>query len=247
MEGHVWAAAIVIALLASACQSLTGFGFALVFVPLLSLFWDVKAAVVTCIMLGPVLTLPLLATSWRLASGRRVLVLLLGSAAGLPLGLYLLQVASAEVLGLLVGSLVIVFCLAIYRGARIPSERGDGVLAPLVGMVSGALRAATSMGGPPVVLYLLGRDCEAPVFRATALAYFAPLSIMSIAGVAAVGQVDGDVLVASAAVLPALAVGMALGQWLRPRVRESAFQLISLSILLGAGVSMVIVSSLRLA
>jgi len=247
MESHIWAAAILVALVASACQSLTGFGFALVFVPLLSLFWDVKAAVVTCIMLGPVLTLPLLATTWRLADGRRVLVLALGSAAGLPLGLYLLQEASSELLGLLVGSLVILFCLALYRGVRMPAEGVDGVLMPVVGVVSGALRAATSMGGPPVVLYLLGREHEVPAFRATALAYFAPLSIMSLAGVAAVGQVDGQVLLASAAVLPALAVGMTLGHWLRPRVRESAFQLVSVSILLGAGVSTVIVSSLRLA
>jgi uncharacterized membrane protein YfcA len=50
----------LIAFLAAVCQSVTAFGFALVMVPLLTLVWDVKPAIVTSTLLSTAFMIPLL-------------------------------------------------------------------------------------------------------------------------------------------------------------------------------------------
>ena len=114
------------------------------------------------------------------------------------------------------------------------------------GAVSGVLRASTSMGGPPAVLYLLGAERDVEAFRGTILAFFLPMSLVTIVGLAAVGRVTPDVLRTSGIALPALVVGLVLGAWLRYRVREELFRLLVLLFLILTSISVIISASLGL-
>src|SRR3970282_614558 len=102
------AAAAAIAFLAAACESLTAFGFALVMVPLLSLAWEVKPAVVTSTILGTALLLPLLYGVRGHVQPGRVAPLLLGSFTGVPAGVIILDRIDATALEIVVASVVIV-------------------------------------------------------------------------------------------------------------------------------------------
>ncbi len=231
MSAEIIAAAVAIAFLAAACQSLTAFGFALVMVPLLSLAWEVKPAVVASTVLGTLILLPLLYEVRGHIRPRRVVPLFLGSLVGIPLGIVVLERIDATALEVVVALVVIVAALLINLSPRVPFERSVPPLSFLVGGISGALRAATSMGGPPVVIYTLTFEREVERFRATLFAFFLPASLVTIAGLAIVGRIDGDILLATAVGLPAAVLGSLAGRWARTRVSEAIFRLVVLGVL----------------
>jgi len=231
LSAEVLAAAIAIAFLAAACESLTAFGFALVMVPLLSLAWEVKPAVVTSTLLGTLLLMPLLYEVRGHVQPARVAPLLLGSFAGVPAGVIILDRIDATALEIVVASVVIVAGLAVYLSPQLKLSRPLAPLSFLIGGMSGALRAATSMGGPPAVLYVLTFEHEVERFRATLLALFVPSSLLTIAGLAIAGQISGDVLTATAAGLPAVALGALVGRWARAGASQGVFRLAVLALL----------------
>ena len=231
-------AAGAIAFLAAACQSLTAFGFALVAVPLLSLAWEVKPAVVTSTVVGTLILLPLLyEVRGRVPIGR-VAPMLLGSMAGIPIGVLILERIDAVTLEVVVASVVIVGSVLIYFSPGPRLRRPPAPLSLLVGGLSGALRAATSMGGPPVVLYALALEREVERFRATLLAVFLPTSVVTIAALAAAGRVTGDVLLVSIVAQPAVVLGSLSGRWARAHVSEALFRLVVLALLLASSGAM---------
>jgi uncharacterized membrane protein YfcA len=222
---------MAIAFLAAACYAVTGFGFALVMTPLLAVAWDVKSAVVTSVVLSTMALLPLLVEARAHVPVQRAFFLVLGSFAGIPLGVVVLQELESDALQVLVAATVIVAALLLHF--RPVAEPGPDTRTTQLatGFVSGVVGGSTSMGGPPIVLYLLGREREIAPFRATLLAFFLPGSVLQIAILAGVGRITGDVLLLVAAALPAVGVGLLAGAWLRRRVEAERFQAIVVAVL----------------
>jgi uncharacterized membrane protein YfcA len=231
------AAVIGIAFLAAACQSLTAFGFALVTVPLLSLAWEPKPAVVTSTFLGTLILLPLLYEVRARVDVPRVAPILLGSFAGIAPGVLLLDRIGQTPLQVLVAFVVILAALSLYFAPRLSLRSPLFSLSLGVGALSGALRAATSAGGPPVVLYALSFERDVERFRATLLAVFLPTSIVTVAGLALAGLITNDILIASGVGLPAAVAGNVAGRWLRSRVSEAVFRNVVLAILVVSSVA----------
>jgi uncharacterized membrane protein YfcA len=247
LTGPALAAAIAITCGAAACQSVTGFGFALVMVPLLSLAWDVKSAVVTSTLLGTVALLPLLFEVRQHVQVARVAPLLVGSVAGIPPGIWLLGWIDPEALEILVGVIVITTSLLLYLGPDTRALSVGAIPSVMVGALSGALRASTSMGGPPAVLYLFGAERRIEAFRSTLLAFFLPMSVMAAVGLAAAGRVTPDILRTSAIALPALVVGLMAGARLRATLREDVFRTIVLIVLIATSIAVIVSASAGLA
>ena len=239
--------AVAIACGAAVTQSLTGFGFALVMVPLLSLVWDVKSAVAASTVLGAVTLLPLLFEARRHVRLRAAAALFAGSLLGIPLGLLILERTDPEVLKILVGFVVIAASILAYRVREVRSMRPGVAPAVAAGAVSGVVGGSTSMGGPPAIFYLLGTEGNLRAFRGTLLAFFLPNALVRIAGLAALGRVTPDVLRFSAIALPAMAIGLLAGAWLRYRVREETFRLLVLLVLILTSIGVIVSASLGLA
>ena len=243
MTGYVIAGAVGIAFLAAGTQSLTGFGFALVMVPLLSLIWDVKLAVVTSTLLSTAATVPLTVEVRRRIRPWKVVPLLLGSLLGIPAGIVILDRIDPEALKILVAAVVIAASLIVYFAPRVRLG-GSGLGTPLLaGMLSGMLRTSTSMGGPPAVLYMLSREREIEEFRSTLLAFFLPSSLLTVIGLAIAGRVTPEVLGTSGVALPALAVGLLAGAWLRLRVQQELFRTVVLAVLVFTAIGVIISAS----
>src|SRR3972149_6439379 len=107
-------------LLASLAQSLTGFGFGLIVVPLFFLVLDVKDAVVISSVLGLANVALLAFRVGRTVPWRTVLWLLAGSFAGMPLGLAVLVFAPQDALRLGTGLAVIAMAGAL--GPELPLD-----------------------------------------------------------------------------------------------------------------------------
>jgi uncharacterized membrane protein YfcA len=235
--------AVGIAFLAAGTQSLTGFGFALVMVPLLSLFWDVKLAVVTSTLLSSISLVPLVVEVRRWVRLSKVVPLAVGSLAGVPLGLVIFTRIDADLLKICVAVVVMVASLLLYFAPQLslggPSPAGSVV----VGMLSGMLRASTSMGGPPLVLYMLGQEREVNAFRSTVLAVFLFNSVLTVTGLVIADEIGGEVLVTTGVALPAVAAGILAGAWLRPRVSQALFRAAALAVLFFTSVGVIISAS----
>ena len=231
MTAELIVAGIAIALLASTCQSVTGFGFAPVMTPLLALAWDVKLAVATSMVLGTVNLVLLLFEVRGQVSMARVLWLLAGFIAGVPVGVILLERLDADTLKVMVATTVIVASTLFYVSPSFGGGEDTRTGRLIAGALSGSIGSSTSLSAPPIVLYLVGRGLDMASFRATTLVFFLPSNIVIILALAFVGRITGDVLLLSAAALPALALGVAAGAWLRRHVQPERFRVLVLAIL----------------
>lgn len=241
MPADTLAAAVAIAFLASFCMSTTGFGFALTMAPLLTLAWNVKEAIAASLLLSFMNQGPLIFEVRAHVDPRRVIVLLAGFAAGIPLGLYLFDRLDTDSLKVFVA--VVVICASIIMFATPKFEIADRRATPyglVAGLISGAIGGSTSMNGPPIVIYLLGRHQEVETFRATILSYFLPAGVITVSAFAILGRITEDVLIVAAASIPAMALGMLSGMWVRRRLDSERFRTVVLGVLIVSSIGVLI-------
>jgi uncharacterized membrane protein YfcA len=218
--------------LAALAQAVTGFGSALVSVPLLAMVVGPVDAVVAATLAGLLLT----AGAWRreraYADPGRVRLLAVTGVVGMPLGLVLLEVLSERTLTVLIASTVLILVVLLAAGARLPTARpAQGV----AGLVSGTLLTSTGMNGPPLVIAL--HDLAPRRFRGTLQATFCLQDAAAVLGFLLLGHVDGQALALAAAGLVGLPLGWVVGDQLFRRVPAERFRWLVLGGLVVSAVS----------
>jgi uncharacterized protein len=182
--------------------------------------------------------------AWRLRhaiSLRRLLPLVLGSAAGIPAGLAVLEWTPAAHLRAAVGALLVLFSSYNLVRPRLPEARRAGSAADAgVGVLNGVLAGATGLGGilPTIWSGLRGwtRDEQRAVFQPTAAATF----LMTLLAFGGAGLATSDAVRLFLVGLPALAAGTLLGWALYGRLDETAFRRVVLVLLLVSGISLAV-------
>jgi len=234
------AGVIGIAFLAAGCQSLTGFGSALVAVPLLSLYLDVKLAVVISTLLSTAISAPLLVEVRRQVRLAKVAPLAIGSVAGVPVGLLILEGVDARSLKILVAAVAIGASAILYLAPRLHFGSRNALSSLVAGALSGLLRASTSMAGPPLVLYTLSHEKEIEEFRSTLLAMFLFTSLLTVPGFIVADLVSRDALLATGVAVPGLVAGLLAGAYLRSRVQPELFRRLVLAVLVITSVGVIV-------
>lgn len=206
MDGTVVAAALAVFLVAAVAQAITGFGSALVAVPLLGMVTDPVVAVVAASSAGFALAIGAWVRERRHTSNRLALRLSGCGLVGMPFGLLMLSVVSARSLTIVIGCAVLVLAGLLAARVRMPDH-------PLwiggAGLVSGALLTATGISGPPLVLAL--QNLAPRAYRATLQAVFCLHGIFGLIGFALIGLVDRSALLLAAIGLMALPLGWTIG------------------------------------
>lgn len=228
---------------AFAVESALGFGATVITVSLGARLMPVASLLPAFVPLNLALSL-YLATRHRGAIdrgllGRRVLpLMLLGMPAGMLLIRRLSEAAARRVLGALVVS------LALAQLARLARADGDEPAAP-PGPAGAALLAAAGVvhgmfgAGGPLAVYVVGRAlADKARFRATLSALWLALNAVLVAGYAADGAINRASLGVTAALAPALGLGLAAGEWLHGRVPERAFRVGVYAVLLAVGAAL---------
>jgi uncharacterized protein len=202
-------------------QGTVGFGIALVAAPLLTLL-DPALVPVPLLLLATAHALLMLRRERGEADWVGVGWALLGRLPGIALGVLAVVVLPQRWFVVVVAATVLV-CAGLSAVRWRPRPTAAALL--VAGVVSGAGGTASSIGGPPVALLYQGE--RGPRVRATLGAYFAVGSLMSIAGLAAAGEVGLDALRSAALLLPFMVVGFAASTparrlldrgWTRPAV-----------------------------
>jgi uncharacterized membrane protein YfcA len=226
-------AALVVTAVAAVGQSVTGFGYALLVVPVLTVVAGPKTAVATMTAIGVPLVL-FNAVRWRGHLERRLALVLLGTALlGMPAGVLILRGADERLLAAIVGVVVVMLTIAIWRGLTVPPGPPTLVTA---GLLSGVLSTSVGTNGPPLVVALHAEDIEPAAFRATLQAIFAIEGSIALATFWANGLVTANVLVATAIGVPTAIGGALLGDRIARHVDRARFRTLVLWNLVLSGV-----------
>ena len=219
--------------LAAAVQSTTGFGFALLAVPLLSLVVPADDAVVVSASLGLVSSATIALASR--AHGDRVAIgrMLVGAAIGAPLGLALLEITTGRQLRFVLAGVIATYLVVELRGWQL-RHAGRGIEVG-AGVVSGALNTALSTNGPPLVMALHARQLPPDAFRATITAVLAGSGLFTVVLFGVSGRYDGPIAAQLAVALPALGLGYLLGARHRRRLAPATFHRLVLALLAVTG------------
>jgi len=179
---------------------------------------------------------------WKLRhaiDGRRLAPLLIGTAFGVPPGVFVLAHADPRYLRLGIGVVLVLFSLyGLFRPSLRPIKA-----APLsgdlgAGFLNGVLGGATGLAGVIAVIWcqLRGwaKDQQRAVFQPAAVATFA----LSAALLGGQGSISNEVVPLFLAALPILLAGTWLGLKFYGRLDEAQFRKIVLILLLASGVAL---------
>ncbi len=173
--GLVWVCGA--SFLAGLVYGFAGFGSALIFIPLATVFVPPAIAVAAFSMSAMASFVTVVPGAWRSADKPTVAVLIAACILFTPFGVLALRYAPEDTLRTLVAVLTLLTLAALLAGWRVPVTGGWRMRAT-VGALAGLTGGSTGLNGPPVILFNLGRDQPVAVTRGN-LAVFLTLTSLS--------------------------------------------------------------------
>ena len=183
----------LIFLAAGFVQGISGFGSALVAMPLLALVVDVKTAVPLCVLNGLLITLFLTLRLKAHINWRKIAPLTLGCMPGIYVGVTILKKADDIVIRLGLGVLLIAYALYCLLSSRARKAISPG-WAYVAGFLTGAIGGAFSAGGPPTIIYTTLTGWSKELIKATLSGFFLATGIFIAAAHAYTGLTTNTVV-----------------------------------------------------
>ncbi len=181
MDFAFYAVAAFAVFIGSFFATVSGFGFALVTTPLLSMVLPLKTCVVFIMALTIILRILTMYRVWGQFDWRTVLTVIAGSTMGIIPGSYLLKVISLSGLQLVMGAVLLVAVVLMELQYTLPVK--NLTLGRLVaGFLSGLSGSTTSFSGPPLVLYFLNEKMDKDLMRANMIWIFGMGSVIMMLG-----------------------------------------------------------------
>ena len=174
-------------------RGFTGFGSAMVMAPVLLHLIGPAPAVATTVLLELCVSAQLVPSALKKFDLKDLVPLGIGALVGTPVGLWIVLYVDPEIVRRIVSLTVLSFVLILGLGWRYKGTV-NAWASGLVGIASGILTGATSMGGPPVILYMMSGPNTADRIRSTIILFFVVSASPTLIGLIWAGVVNGDVL-----------------------------------------------------
>lgn len=238
---------IMLAIITFACavETFSGFAGAMVAITLGAHFWPIELLVSVWVALDLLMNSYIALRHrghvvWGLLFKQVIPFMCLG----LLLGLWLFPYLEGFSLKGMLGGLIIVFAgsrlIRVFRPNQASSLPFSRWQAGFWQFWAGSCHAIYATGGPLIVYSLSRSHLAKSVFRATLCALWALMNASLISAFALNGRLDAATLEITACLLPALVLGILLGEWMHGRVNEKQFQVSILGLLLVAGATLII-------
>jgi uncharacterized membrane protein YfcA len=214
--GAVWFGAALL-------QGLTGFGAALVAVPLLGLFLDLQLVVPLCTLHGVTITLCL---SWQLRrslSLKKIGPLLLGCVPGVVFGVTLLKYADPVAMKLMLGVMVTGFAIYALLSRPVLERKLRPFWAYVAGFATGAITSAFSAGGPPTIIYTTLAGWSKDTIKATMSGFFLCAGLLASGSHLMAGLTTFTVAKYYVATLPFVLLGVWVGSRFYQRINHKLY------------------------
>ena len=172
-------AVIVVVTLAGLIRGITGFGGAMLMAPPLSLLIGAVPTVVTALILETAAAVVMFPDAWRKINKRVLFYLILPTCFTVPIGGYFLVTLDPLIARKIISGVVVVFSLMLLSGLRYSGPHRPST-SLVLGSVVGVLLGATSIGAPPVILYLLSGPDPQDVTRANLTVFVTAISAIGL-------------------------------------------------------------------
>lgn len=234
----IFAVTVVTILVAAILQSLSGFGFALIVMPVLTLVLGLRAAAPMVALTALTLyTINVLRYRRSIDLGE-VFRLGLASAVGVPIGVWLLSSVDEHLFKQVMGASLIAFALySLFRPA-ISWRPGRSWVYP-AGFLAGCLGGAYNVPGPPVVIYGSLRQWPRDEFRGILQSLFLINGSLVVTSHLLAGNVTTQVLTYWIYAMPPLLLGVLVGSLADRRVNRDAFRVLVQVMILLMGIALV--------
>jgi uncharacterized membrane protein YfcA len=214
---------LITAFVAGLARGFSGFGSALIFIPLASSIISAKLASPLLLVIDFVAAAPLIPNGWRHADRRDVATMLLGTLIGVPFGTWALTQIDALTVRWMIVALIVPMLALLMSGWR---YRGTptAVLTASVGALAGFFNGVAQVGGPPIVLYWLRDATVAQRIRANIIVFFAASSVLTTISYLIGGVLTTAVVGLAALTGPAFGIGLWLGSHMFGLASEETFR-----------------------
>jgi len=230
---------VLIVFVAAVMQSLTGFGFALLVMPLATLVIDLKTAAPLIALAGLTTYTVNLIRFHQAVNLRELARLGAASVPGIAVGIWALVQVDEMTINRAMGAILIAYAvLALVQPAA--SRRPAQWWAYPAGFLAGCLGGAYNTPGPPVVVYGSLRQWAKDEYRAILQTLFFINGILIVSSHLVAGHVVSQVWTLYAWVAPALLVGMWIGARLDRHVDQERFRSLVTAMTVVLGVSLLL-------
>lgn len=228
----IWVAAICVA--SGFVHSAIGFGYAIVALAILPFVIDARTAHVML----PIASLPMLGSAaWAYRKGTdwpSLRPALIGAAVMMPVGLYLFNNMSLDLLVRGTGLAILVMVLLSMRNQDMPKgSQTAGGSSLLTGAIGGFLGGAVNIAGPPVAAYALKQGWSPDRFKAFVTQLLLVVSIYKVIGLAIGGDITKEAALLALWTTPFSIVGIQLGVIVSKYIVPQKFQRIVALVLIG--------------
>jgi hypothetical protein len=213
----------LVAFLAAFTQGLTGFGSALVAMALLPAWLAIREAAPLVALMAGTIEVFMLVRYRQAIQGRAIWRLVLGMAAGIPVGIFALRRVPERLTLTALGVVIVGYALYALISPRLPALAGRG-WAFAFGWLAGVLGGAYNTSGPPVVIYGNCRRWSPAEFKANLQGLFLVGDLLVILGHALGGNLTALVFRDYLIALPAVLLGVILSARIDRRVKPETFR-----------------------
>ena len=202
--------AMAVAAIAGVTRGFSGFGGAMIYMPLIAAIYDPRIAAVTILLVDLVAATPFAIPETRRCTWREVGPLSIALAAGLPIGTWALLVLDPLVLRWCIAIVVLSLVPVLWSGwryhgkPRLPITIG-------VGLFAGVSAGAVLIAGPPVILYWLSGGSSPKTLRANLMVFFMICDLLLVAIFGYANLFEARPLALSVLLGIPFFVGMAIG------------------------------------
>lgn len=203
----LWLAVAI--LVASFVRGYSGFGFTAIIVTAASLVTDPLHLVPVVIIADICLTVQMARGVWVHIDWRRVWLLALGTAVGVPLGVWAIAQVGGDTARAVISVYILIMCGVLLAGWRMAQSAG-----PTAHIATGAIAGlanGAAVGGLPVAAFFAAQPIPAATFRATLVAFFTIMDLGTLPTMGLFGMITTETWIATAMGLPLMILGVSLG------------------------------------
>jgi len=215
----------VIAFVSGAARGFSGFGSALIFMPLASSLAAPRLVAALLLVIDFVAAAPLVPNALKHADRKATAIMVAGALVGVPIGTWFLSRLDPVTTRWIISGFVTALLALLLSGWRYRGK-DHAAISVGVGGLSGFCSGLAQTGGPPIVGYWLGRPIPAPIARANILLFFGASDFFSLVSYGVTGLITLESIRFSLLVGPVYGIGVGFGASLFGRASDRLFRAI---------------------
>jgi uncharacterized membrane protein YfcA len=224
------------AFLAALVRGFSGFGSALVYMPLAAQFLTPFQALTTIVIFDLMGPLPMVRKASKECEANDLFRLIAGLIVALPLGVYTLTLVPAEAFQYSVSVVAMLALVLFLSGIRYRGELTPPLLY-VTGASSGFLHGIAGIPGPPVILLYMASTRPVQIIRANTFLFLFTTDIVMLPSLALFGRLDPSAMILGAVLIIPNLIGILVGSRLFRPNHDKTYRTVAYVIIAVAAIS----------